>query len=150
MKFHRLSLLVLISAILVAPGCNNSPQTFPVSGTVTFDDGTPLTGGTVEFRNVTTDISKQVNARGEIGPDGKYQLTTFTPNDGALPGEHQICVFPPARETPGNLASEPPPSPVERKYQSYDTSGLMHTVTTDGPNVKDISIGKKVTSAATR
>lgn len=141
----RLFLLLTTSvAALTATGCSNHPPTYPVSGTVTFDDGTPVSGGTVEFRNVTMDVSKQVNARGEIGPDGKYQLTTYTLSDGAVAGDHQIAIFPLAQETPGNLSSEPPPNPIERKYQSYDASGLTYTVKTDGPNVLDIKVGKKV------
>jgi hypothetical protein len=144
MNRSTLPFFLLTLAALTATGCSDHPKTYPVSGTVTFDDGTPVTGGTVEFRNVTMDVSKQVNARGEIGPDGKYQLTTYTPNDGAVAGDHQIAVFPLAQETPGNLSSEPPPNPIERKYQSYDTSGLTYTVKTDGPNVMDIKVGKKV------
>jgi hypothetical protein len=135
---------LILAVALALAGCNSHPTTYPVTGTVKFEDGTPLAGGTVEFRNVTTDLAKQVNARGEIGPDGKYQLTSFEPNDGALPGDHQVCVFAPAQETPGNLSTEPPPSPLERKYQAYESSGLSYTVKKDGTNRYDITVGKKV------
>jgi hypothetical protein len=140
---NRPTLTLLIAAFAFA-GCNSHPTTYPVTGTVKFEDGTPLTGGTVEFRNVTTDLAKQINARGEIGPDGKYQLTSFQPNDGAMAGEHQVCVFPPPQDTPGNLSTEPPPSPLERKYQAYESSGLSYTVKKEGKNEYDITVGKKV------
>jgi hypothetical protein len=144
MNNYRLLLLCVAAALLTLQACTDRPATYPVTGTVKFDDGTPLTGGTVEFRNVTTDIAKQINARGEIAPDGKYQLTSFQPNDGAIAGEHQVCVFPAAQDTPGSLDSEPPPSPLERKYQAYETSGLSYTVKADGKNEYNIPVGKKV------
>jgi len=140
--FFRLA--ALFATLSLATGCNNRPATYPVTGTVKFEDGTPLVGGTVEFRNVTTDIAKQINARGEIGPDGQYQLTSFESNDGAIAGEHQVCVFPPAQDTPGSLDSEPPPSPLERRFQAYDTSGLSYTVKPEGKNEYHITVGKKV------
>jgi hypothetical protein len=144
MNKHQLLFPVIVALLPILSACNSHPATVPVTGTVKFEDGTPLAGGTVEFRNVTTDIAKQINARGEIGPDGKYQLTSFEPNDGAIAGEHQVCVFPPAQETPGSLDSEPPPSPLERKYQAYETSGLSYTVKADGKNEYNINVGKKV------
>ncbi|WP_254513425.1 hypothetical protein [Anatilimnocola floriformis] len=134
--------LALVTTFLT--GCDNKVKTYPVTGTVKFTDGKPLAGGTVEFRSVNSDVAKQVNARGEIGADGKYQLTTFNPNDGAIAGEHQVCVFPPSRDTPGNFSSEPPPSPLQRKFLAYETSGLKYTVQTTGPNVYDIDVGQKV------
>jgi hypothetical protein len=135
--------LLLVFVLGFLTGCNDKPKTYPVTGTVKFADGTPLVGGTVEFRNITDDIAKQVNARGEIGPDGKYQLTTFQPNDGAITGEHQVCVFPPAQEVPGNFSSEPPPNPLQRKFLAYETSELKFSVKTE-PNVYDINVGEKV------
>lgn len=137
---HTLLLLFILSLLT---GCSDKPKTYPVTGTVKFADGTPLVGGTVEFRNITDDIAKQVNARGEIGPDGKYQLTTFQPNDGAIAGEHQVCVFPPANNVPGNFNTEPPPNPLQRKFMAYDTSELKCTVKTE-PNVYDVNVGQKV------
>lgn len=135
--------LPLIALLLFTIGCNTKPATYPVSGTVKFADGTPLTGGSVEFRNITDDITKQVNARGEIGPDGKFQLTTFAPNDGALAGEHQVCIFPPSYEIPSNLSSEPPPNPLQRKFMAYETSELQYNVTAKGPNEFHIDLGQK-------
>lgn len=139
--------LPLVFVLALLTGCNDKPKTFPVTGTVKFADGTPLAGGTVEFRNITDDIAKQVNARGEIGADGQYQLTTFAANDGAIVGEHQVCVFPPTHEVPGNFNSEPPPNPLQRKFMAYDTSGLKYSVKADGQNVYDINVGQKVTGS---
>lgn len=140
MNRHSLLFLFVLGFLT---GCSDKPKTYPVSGTVKFADGTPLAGGTVEFRNITDDVAKQVNARGEIGPDGKYQLTTFQPKDGAIAGEHQVCVFPPTYETPGNFNSEPPPNPLQRKFMAYDTSELKCSVK-PGPNTYDIDVGQKV------
>lgn len=138
---HALPLFVLL---LFAFGCSTKPATFKVTGTVKFADGTPLAGGTVEFRNITDDITKQVNARGEIGPDGKFELTTFAPNDGALAGEHQVCIFPPTYEVPSNLSTEPPPNPLARKFMAYETSELKYNVSAQGPNDFHIDVGQKM------
>ena len=142
MKHFLLCTLVLAATLLT--GCDNKPKTYPVIGTVKFADGTPLVGGTVEFRSVNSDVAKQVNARGEIDAEGKYQLTTHDTNDGALAGEHQVCIFPPARVVAGNFATEPPPSPLQRKFLAYESSGLKYTVKTNEPNVYDIDVGQQV------
>ena len=83
----RFSILLLLVAITVS-GCGPSgPTTYPVRGKITFEDGTPVQVGLIEFRS-----ADRVIARGKIETDGSYALTTFEPNDGAFEGVHQVVV----------------------------------------------------------
>jgi predicted small lipoprotein YifL len=83
----RLGILLCLITITIC-GCGPSgPATFPVTGKVTFEDGTPVKIGLIEFRSADRTI-----ARGKIEQDGAYSLTTFEPNDGALEGEHQVVI----------------------------------------------------------
>ena len=75
---------------LLLLGCTPGyPETSPVHGTVTLD-GKPLEGGTVQFFS-----SQGQTASGEIDADGNYRLTTFQPDDGAVPGAYRVAVQPP-------------------------------------------------------
>ncbi len=70
-------------------GCSSSgPKPVKVKGTVTLD-GKPIDGAGVTFLS-TGQGGRQ--ATGITGPDGSFQLTTFTPNDGALPGEYKVTI----------------------------------------------------------
>ncbi len=69
-------------------GCGSpTPAVYPVHGRVIFEDGEPARLGNVEFRAPDRTI-----ARGKIAEDGRFQLTTFRPGDGALSGMHQVIV----------------------------------------------------------
>jgi hypothetical protein len=122
-------------------GCGPAnPPTYPVSGKVTLPDGSPLAGASVEFEAKGPD-GKLVNARGETGADGVYKLTTFVTDDGAIASEHRVIVAPPADTTPRNMeAGGPPKLLIDRKYMSYETSGLTCTVKPVPGNVYDIPI----------
>ena len=75
---HR-SLSVLFSIVtLIATGCGGE-KLHPVEGTVTFADGSPMTGGSVEFRSEEADTKGQ-NATGTIDATGKFTLQTYRGN----------------------------------------------------------------------
>ena len=97
-------------------------------------DGTPLPGGWVSF--CPKDAEKKVAARGQILPDGTFELTTYERGDGAVEGRHQAPVVPLIRVDRGDLAAgmraPPPPSPpVDRRFSNFETSELEFTVTND-------------------
>ena len=81
--------LVLVSPCLVGCGGSGSdrPELVPVKGTVTFKDS-PVEGATVTFFNANSPRS----ASGITDAAGKFQLTTFDTNDGAVPGEHTVTI----------------------------------------------------------
>lgn len=81
------------AALLLFPlmwGCGSDQlPTYPVSGTVQFEDGTHPMFGDIEFYNA----DHKVNARGKINRDGSFSVGTFTDNDGAIEGRHQIITL---------------------------------------------------------
>jgi hypothetical protein len=107
----------------VTAGCG--PRTYPVEGTVVFDDNRPATelaGGFVTFQPV----DDKASAQGSIGPEGTFRLSTFRQGDGALPGPYRVVVSPP----PPGGASEagPPPLLLDPCFSDPNTSDIQVTV----------------------
>lgn len=122
----RMAWIIVLAGVFSA-GCDYRPKTFPVDGRVVFSDGTPVSGGTVEFITEGPD-GKMVNARGMIDDRGNFALRTSENNDGALPGEHRAIVVRPSMNPSGNIAALKPTEGVAVRFQNYDTSGLKFTV----------------------
>ena len=105
---------VLIALCIVNVGCG--VRSYPVEGTVSFEDGKPagaLVGGVVTFE--TTDAKG--SAQGVIQEDGTYKLGTRQ-GAGAPAGDYRISVRPlPLQKTL-----------IDAKYSGFDTSGLTATV----------------------
>lgn len=122
---------VFAALVLAATGCGG-PKTYPVTGRVQYEDGspiTPLVRGCVEFSFLEGEggVRKGTNARGDIQADGSFSLTTYGLGEGAVEGKHQAIVVPPAPEN----SEDPGPSPVDLRFQQYTTSKLEFTVTRD-------------------
>lgn len=83
----RLTLAVTVAPML-AVLCGCDAQTAPVSGTVTLR-GRPVGPGTVIFLPTAGGARSAV---GTFASDGRYQLSTFEPNDGALLGSHRVII----------------------------------------------------------
>ncbi len=126
--------LMLVHFILIVfvflVGCNQGQlPTYRAGGKVTFTDGNPLEGGMVTLRAI--EAPKPISARGDIQPDGTFQLSTFSEADGALEGEHQVAIQPPPPPVGidrDKIRTLPPP-PFDEKYMEFETSGLTVTVT---------------------
>lgn len=131
-KFLYVGAVVAFASFLTSVvGCSDPKGPFPASGKVRFTDGTPLPGGVIIF--VSNETGSQARAR--IGQDGSFTLGTFSDSDGAVVGDHRVSVKP---EITGFGA--PPKHPVLRKYQAATTSGLVFTVTPDGPNEFEVVV----------
>ncbi len=108
-------------------GCSpkNLP-TFPVSGSVEFEDGEPVRIGTIEFRQEASQGSngERIMARGKISEDGTFTLTTFEPNDGAIEGAHQITIHQMVVVEDRSFKDHGHGRRVSPKYSDYASSGL--------------------------
>jgi hypothetical protein len=107
------------------------PETVPVQGKVTYQ-GKPVTQGTITFQPDTGQP-----ASGEIQNDGSYQLTTFAPKDGAVPGHHKVMIIAntadPTKIPGSSPGYVPPVDLVPKKYNQLGSSGLEATVSKDKP-----------------
>ena len=146
---------VLAAGLFVIAGCSSgkvdAPTTVPVSGTVMYK-GKPVEGATVIFRSDASSLA----ASGVTDSEGKFELTTKTANDGAVPGEHVVTV---SKVTGGaqtsdeamtamlddpsilaqasdkqNKSKAVPKALLPAKYAHAKTTPLKETVTEDGPN----------------
>ncbi|HID75213.1 MAG TPA: carboxypeptidase regulatory-like domain-containing protein [Planctomycetaceae bacterium] len=145
-------LLVLTGMVLGCAG-SDRPETVPVSGTVTLN-GQPLAGAHVVF--TLKEGGELAKATGTTDSQGKYQLSTFGENDGAVPGSYVVTITKTAggmegseemdAEDPSELYGEAMEaaargeevtegeSEIPAKYGDPQQSGLEATVTKGGPN----------------
>ena len=79
--------------ILLLVGCDSGEfKTYPVKGTVTFSDGTPLPVGKIYFDTRDEQYGLGVGATGNIKEDGTFELRTYVPGDGAPPGQYIVYI----------------------------------------------------------
>ena len=115
-----LMILVAVAALaLTWVLWTQGPRPSPVSGTVS-SNGQPVASGKIVFlpRNPA---GQQANSQ---IISGRYSLTSFALNDGALPGTYDVVVVSPS---------------VPAKYQSQSTSGLVAQIQKSG-NIIDFYI----------
>ena len=107
---------------LTLTGCGDGRiETYPVSGSVLFADGTPVRVGTVELES----IEHGTSATGTIRQDGTFLLGTFTPDDGAASGSHRAIVVQLIVNDGLVEHSVDHGRPVDPRYGSYETSDLI-------------------------
>ena len=140
---------IALSVCLLLSGCGGTehPGTYPVQGTVTFN-GQPVADATVNFHPV----GQSRSSVGRTDAQGRYELTTFSSGDGAMPGEYRVAIskfeLPPGAEAedpepPEELQSDAealvPQNVLPERYASPDTSELTATVSV-GPNTVDFDL----------
>jgi hypothetical protein len=151
MTCNRSALVFLLAACgivgLLFGGCGpKRAATFPVKGRVTYM-GQPVTQGSIAFYPAEGRM-----ATGDIGPDGRYSLTTFRAGDGAQPGQHRVTIdakrIMDAPGQPkslkeegrmGSLAAGKVEWLVPEKYSHRETSPLTVEVT-HGQNTIDFNL----------
>jgi hypothetical protein len=104
-------LMVLLS---VAIGCGDRhPARLLVSGKVLID-GAPVTRGNIKF---VPDNGRP--SFGDIGPDGRFTLTCYDGNDGALPGKHRVQV-----DANRGISEKAMEIFTPKRYADFRTSGI--------------------------
>lgn len=106
-----------------------TPPLGQVGGIVTLD-GQPLTKGQVQFVPDGSKGTKGRMAVGLIGTDGRFSLTAFKRDDGALVGFHKVVVIC-EEDMPAFDPKSPPPPPkslIPVRYTDANTSGLTAEV----------------------
>lgn len=121
----RLALPLL--GVLLLTGCSGNVA---VSGTVVYDDGSPVEEGTVcgELAD-----GGRAMVQGSI-KDGAFALGTERPGDGVLPGKYKILIQ--CRALGDAELAEGKRPAIDGKYGSYERSGLELDVTTARDDVK--------------
>lgn len=119
--------LLLFAAVFLC-GCGSGRVA--VSGTVVYDDGSPVEEGTVCGELVEGD---SFMVQGNI-KNGAFSLGTSRPGDGAKPGKYKILVQCRALGD-AELAQGKKPA-IDGKYGVYETSGLTLEVTTATSDVR--------------
>jgi hypothetical protein len=119
-------------------GCGPTPPAFRVTGTVTYQ-GQRLTTGAVAFHNLD---GASPLAKGEIRPDGTFELTTHRPGDGAPAGEYKVTVTSmiPGQGVEWEKGYVPPKPLIPLKYMRLADTPLRAAVRPQDDNVVDLSL----------
>lgn len=129
---RRAALAGVIACAVVGAGCGPRVTMVPVRGRVTVD-GKPLGAGSVMFQ-------PQIGpaARGQIGPDGSFELGTDRPGDGVRAGPAAVRVTSVAAAAA--VAGQEQPagkSTIPMRYADFTTSGITVTV---APGMEPVEI----------
>lgn len=120
-----LAALVIVAGIA---GCGDSgPQLAPATGKVMYK-GKPVPFGSVQFQP----IEGGQFARGDIQPDGTFELNTTGAGEGAVVGKNRVRITSFESQNPAATASFQPAggepivgrSLIPRRYNSFGSSGL--------------------------
>jgi hypothetical protein len=146
---NNLVVAVFAGWCLLSAGCAGKKVSrepvFPVSGKVLYN-GQPVASADVTFFCA----EKERSAFGRTNDKGEFKLTTFSPNDGAVPGKHVVLVTKiqvtpatklaetssPAYVPPGENQSTdpvPPKNSIPAKYGDAKASDLI-AIVSDGNN----------------
>ncbi len=117
--------VVLLMAFV---GCSDTGVgMLPVDGTVAFTDGKPVVGemATIVFHpEGSASEGPTKSASGQIDAEGKFQLMTKKPNDGAYPGDYKVVL-----QVWSNYRQQK--SAVPQLYTNQQTTPLTATVSPD-------------------
>ena len=114
----------LVVTSLVTVGCGGSGSPFdyiPVSGQVTYEDGTPIKESLrLQFKSIDQEAVQAAHPRPAltyVDTAGRFDnVTSFKYGDGLVPGKHQVAIL--DAEVDGKLL-------VPREYTNVNTSPLV-------------------------
>lgn len=140
LRNRRAAAAVVALVILTPPGCGpKKPATAPVAGRVLLD-GKPVADAAVLFQPVDGGVP----ARGGTDAEGRFRLSTFARDDGAIVGRHRVVVSKVVGETvaANELGLEAAPAPAAQpkavlppRYADPATTSLEATVEPEGTTI---------------
>lgn len=118
------SIAVLLVPSFTGCGGEDVPETAEVSGVVLYN-GQPVAGAEVNFYP-----AEGHPGTGRTEPDGRFVLTTYDPEDGAVLGKHTVTVqlFPEEGGLPGMEAQSTGAAAIPLKYADPAASPLSREV----------------------
>ncbi len=140
-----LRLLPYWSFLMVAPllgiaGCSHAPalpKGYPATGTVAYEGGQPMKGGSIQFNS---DADPLLRVVGQVDDNGAFRLRTIkdAEADGAPEGEYQVIVQPaPPAHAPGDVRAAQKgsvaPIPLEKTYKVEAKANTFKIVLPIGP-----------------
>ncbi len=135
MKSLRFSIRFLVLSLSV--GCGETQiATYPVSGTVAFDNGSPVRTGTIELFSPEHGLT----ATGKIRENGSFELGTYSSNDGACAGDHKVIVTQLIINDGTVKHSKDHGMPVDPVFASYNTSTLTATIKEQEKNILRLNV----------
>lgn len=133
---HPLRLILIVGLLALACGCNSGRQS--VTGKITYDDGQPVTAGTV-IAEATID-GKIVSVQSNIESDGSFRLGGGSPGDGALPGSYRVLITTPTLSDFDKAQGKRPA--LDGKYGSFESSGITLDVKPGQKNDLEIKVAR--------
>ena len=119
---------IWITALVAEFGCERMPETIPVRGRVTYH-GQPLATGDVKLIPVEIPEGRPKRpATGSLNVHGEFELSTFRPGDGVVPGEYAVAVVSIRRYANLLDPNDKPEYAVPRRYVDPNTSGLKAVI----------------------
>jgi hypothetical protein len=118
--------LLFCAAVLFSASCSggNGKAVYPVKGKVLFQNR-PAAGAVVFFHPQNPSEKDAVRPQGTVGPDGTFELTTYSQNDGAPAGRYLVTVI---WGEPGSRGDDFQRELLPRRYGSPSTSKLTAEV----------------------
>ena len=98
-RMRRITRLGILQAVVVLVGCSGSGSPYdyvPVSGKVTYEDGTPLPTGGYSIKFFAMDAPQVAGASPRMGEaavdaEGNFSAaTSYKFGDGLIPGQHRV------------------------------------------------------------
>ena len=134
---------IALVCFLMTIGCGTSQiSTYSVTGTVVFEDGSPVRSGTVELES----RDHHLTATGAIRDDGSFVLGTHKSNDGACAGRLGVIVIQLIINDGTFKHSKDHGRTVDPVFSSYNSSPLMATIQAQESNTLKLTVASRGTS----
>ncbi len=113
MKLALFARIAIAAIVAVTLGCGPSDQVkvYPVKGVVSFEGKPMKGGGSIAF--IPSGGQSGAAPGGEIKEDGTYELMTYKPGDGSMPGDFRVAITQVTVKEPEAAPDGSAPKPVD-------------------------------------